>query len=96
MNKTMTEAQGDKRFYTVLFIAYIVGLAIITFGCVASCTSDNAAPSSTYQVFWENVGGGRTYRHKVPGGWLVSITRNGTGGQGLCFYPDPEHKWEIK
>jgi hypothetical protein len=33
-----------------------------------------------------------TIRAKVPGGWLVG----GTGGnlKGLCFYPDPEHKWD--
>ncbi len=26
-------------------------------------------------------------RAKVPGGWLVAT------GTGLCFYPDPGHKW---
>ncbi len=29
-----------------------------------------------------------TYRAKVLGGWLV------TAGDGLTFYPDPEHKWD--
>jgi hypothetical protein len=30
-------------------------------------------------------------RAKVPGGWLVIIAY---GEWGICFVPDPEHKWD--
>lgn len=35
---------------------------------------------------------GRTwavYRTKVPGGWLLLVH-----GDGLAFYPDPNHEWD--
>jgi hypothetical protein len=32
-----------------------------------------------------------TRRAKVPGGWLVSVS--GSAGDGLAFYPDPQHVW---
>jgi hypothetical protein len=34
------------------------------------------------------------YRAKVPGGWLISINLH--DGQGLTFYPDPNHEWGVK
>ncbi|HGS4540647.1 hypothetical protein [Vibrio parahaemolyticus] len=49
---------------------------------------------------WEtlkNVGGvQKSYRTKVPGGWLVSVQNyNPNGiGCGVTFLPDPEHLWD--
>lgn len=38
---------------------------------------------------WEEVGD--VHRIRVPGGWLV---KDGYyEAVGICFYPDPEHKW---
>jgi hypothetical protein len=34
------------------------------------------------------------YRAKVPGGWLVAIAFH--DGQGLTFYPDPNHSWDVQ
>jgi hypothetical protein len=31
-------------------------------------------------------------RAKVPGGWLVRTSS--AEGAGICFYPDPQHKWD--
>jgi len=47
----------------------------------------------------------RSYRTKIPGGWLVEVSRVASGGGrdgfstsgtgvGLAFVPDPEHKWD--
>jgi hypothetical protein len=35
-------------------------------------------------------GGGSLWRSKVPGGWIIRLAH----GEGLAFYPDPEHKWD--
>jgi len=35
----------------------------------------------------------RVNRAKIPGGWLVFASSN-SGGGGLTFYPDPQHKWD--
>jgi hypothetical protein len=41
-------------------------------------------------IEWEGIGD-EIDRIEVPGGWLV---RTGYDGNfGICFYPDPEHKW---
>ncbi len=43
---------------------------------------------------WEDLEEGvDLQRIKVFGGWLV---RTGiyTNGVSICFYPDPEHKWQ--
>mgnify|MGYP001129938761 CR=1 FL=1 len=32
------------------------------------------------------------YRAMVPGGWLVTAEL----GEGICFYPDPEHVWTVE
>lgn len=41
---------------------------------------------------WKEIGqgpyGGRAFRLKVPGGWLVRV------GDDLAFYPDPKHEWK--
>lgn len=43
-----------------------------------------------------------TERAKVPGGWLIRTDyANESGvqnilGMGLCFLPDPEHRWLIE
>ena len=35
------------------------------------------------------------YRAKVPGGWWVMITMQGTRfHMNAFFYPDPEHVWD--
>ena len=39
------------------------------------------------------VEGLKTYRTKVPGGWLVMA---GCIGIGLVFFPDPKHEWDGK
>ena len=31
------------------------------------------------------------YRARVPGGWLVVLSRSGVG---LTFYPDRNHEWD--
>ena len=36
--------------------------------------------------------GWRTYRTKVPGGWLVVVESETS--HGISFYPDPQHKWD--
>jgi hypothetical protein len=49
------------------------------------------------KVIWEKIksenifGGGSLWRSKVPGGWIIRLSGN---GEGLAFYPDPEHKWD--
>ena len=42
------------------------------------------------RVHWEKVesNGPAMLRTRVPGGWLVCV------GEGLTFYPDPDHAWE--
>ena len=61
------------------------------------------------RFFWEQIFkitesdiGIRTYRCKVPGGWLVKDTwwiedKNGneSNTQSMIFFPDPENDWEI-
>jgi hypothetical protein len=47
----------------------------------------------------------RTYRMRVPGGWLVKVSETNEtwgGGKheyrlavGITFLPDPEHLWSI-
>jgi hypothetical protein len=37
------------------------------------------------------------YRAKIPGRWLIYVGDVGageTGGGGVVFYPDPNHKWD--
>jgi hypothetical protein len=48
------------------------------------------------ELYWETIEsyGMSTCRAKVPGGWLVAIL-NGSGS-GITFYPDPNHKWDVK
>ena len=46
---------------------------------------------------WENlkdsgVNFTKTYRAKVPGGWLIRVWQS--EGQGITFYPDPNHTWD--
>lgn len=39
----------------------------------------------------------RTYRKKVPGGWIVKIDEyysTKTTWGAICFYPDPNHEWK--
>jgi hypothetical protein len=38
----------------------------------------------------------RTWRCRVPGGWMVKTTASHTNGigVGLTFVPDPDHTWE--
>lgn len=39
----------------------------------------------------------RLERAKVPGGWLVTSSRDGGPGQigsGITFVPDPDHQWD--
>lgn len=38
---------------------------------------------------WKEIGAW-TYRVKILGGWLVSV------GNGVCFVPDPKHKWKVE
>lgn len=34
------------------------------------------------------------YRARVPGGWLVFVSKPGPSGLGgVTFYPDPKHEW---
>jgi len=33
-------------------------------------------------------------RAKVPGGWLVVVQASSSGGTGITFYPDPDHRWD--
>ena len=37
-----------------------------------------------------------TWRAKVPGGWLVIVSRlsGPSGVSGVTFYPDPNHAWD--
>lgn len=46
-------------------------------------------------VTWEQLdaapGYFNVFRAKVPGGWLVAIQFH--DGEGLTFYPDPNHEW---
>ncbi len=51
------------------------------------------------ELDWERVSGGpswKTYRAKVPSGWLVHTVIGGRGtGSGVAFVPDPKHnKWK--
>jgi len=38
----------------------------------------------------------RLERAKVPGGWLVTSSKNDRdqGGSGITFVPDPDHQWD--
>jgi len=52
---------------------------------------------SVCQFEWEELDcseniNAKTFRAKVPRGWLVSVVGNGQGG-GVTFYPDEKHKW---
>ncbi len=44
----------------------------------------------------EGLSYGHIYRAKVPGGWLVAIQLmlGASGGEGITFYPGPNHKWD--
>jgi hypothetical protein len=46
-------------------------------------------PPAGPALWWEPVHSPQlpVRRAKVPGGWLLAT------GAGLCFYPDPDHKW---
>lgn len=50
-----------------------------------------APPDADAQFVWQHVttNHGALQRAKVPGGWLVKLQQN-----GLCFYPDANHKWD--
>jgi hypothetical protein len=46
----------------------------------------------------------KTKRIKVPGGWIINTWHTGSDGhekypssisEGLCFFPDPAHEWEV-
>ena len=42
---------------------------------------------------WE-YGPAKAQRTKIPGGWLFYASDEfRTGGSGVTFIPDPEHKW---
>ncbi|HHX8537345.1 TPA: hypothetical protein ACVO0U_004255, partial [Vibrio alginolyticus] len=53
-------------------------------------------------LHWENLSNEgfavhhRTFRTKVPGGWLVSVTSRVYHGVGcgVTFVPDPQHLWD--
>jgi hypothetical protein len=54
--------------------------------------SSAAPPPDAAEGFvWQQVttNHGALQRAKVPGGWLVKLQQN-----GLCFYPDANHKWD--
>lgn len=84
---------------TGLLIASLLSLA------VSGCTEHPAdklsrtmkAMNATRAPFWRMVHDNdprtSTWRHKVPGGWLVMV--DSQNGCGLCFYSDPEHKWTF-
>jgi hypothetical protein len=46
-------------------------------------------------IQWEELASSsplRTWRAKVPGGWLLAA--GGGGAAGLTFYPDVDHSWD--
>ena len=46
-------------------------------------------------IKWEQLehdGAGKIYRAKVPGGWLILLSRSMENA--ITFYPDPQHAWD--
>lgn len=73
----------------VCFLLWVVAAVVMS-----SCTSDSAGDiqSKPPRILWEVFDRGPNYtkRSKVPGGWLVETAN------GLCFCPDPKHRWASK
>ncbi|AYA64819.1 hypothetical protein DS731_12820 [Alteromonas sp. RKMC-009] len=53
--------------------------------------------SQSPELIWEalkntNGSSSHTYRTKIPGGWLVTVSN--TQGAGVTFVPDAKHEWD--
>jgi hypothetical protein len=58
-------------------------------------SADLAAPGeSVVRDSLQSKGGPSVARARVPGGWLVFLSRISTGQSGALFYPDPNHSWD--
>lgn len=66
-------------------------------------TSDSHVPRSStpagtkaedVRLRWEELRSEphRTWRMKLPGGWLIAVGSSDT--KGAAFYPDPDHSWD--
>ena len=58
-----------------------------------SSSPQHPRPAEDIQMHWEELSSEpyRTWRAKVPGGWLIGI--GAADSKGLAFYPDPDHSW---
>lgn len=52
------------------------------------------AKSQEVRIRWEELGAEthRTWRAKLPGGWLIVV--GSSDSKGAAFYPDPGHTWD--
>lgn len=63
-------------------------LLVVLSLCIAGCSFEDPDAAIHIETL-RNRADKRQWiqRIEVPGGWLVSMER------GVCFYPDPDHKW---
>lgn len=83
------------RFWVTVFVLAIVSATPLGVGCSKGATGSSEPSTPEFWVEIDDESGGmHTYRHSVPGGWLVCIS-GGSGKAGVCFVPDPAHEWVV-
>ncbi|MDQ2949377.1 MAG: hypothetical protein M3Y27_26135 [Acidobacteriota bacterium] len=93
------EEDGENDRFTYLGELYqcthnLLGSAV---GRPESRSSPSSVQRSTVpgdvRMHWEELSSDphRTWRAKVPGGWLIAV--GAADNKGVAFYPDPDHAW---
>ncbi len=82
----------------IVFGVFVVLIVLTSFLAEQEMTAGNQAEGaavSSPRLVWHTLENGhlsgRTYRAKIPGGWLLTKNSNDTG---ITFVPDPQHKWD--
>ncbi len=82
----------------IVFGVFVLLIVLTSFLAGQEMTAGNQAEGTAVgspKLHWDTIENGylsgRTYRAKIPGGWL--LTKN-SGDTGITFVPDPQHKWD--
>jgi hypothetical protein len=82
----------------IVFGVFVVLIVLTSFLAGQEMTAGNQAEGAAVnspKLVWDTLENGRlsgrTYRAKIPGGWLLTKNSNDTG---ITFVPDPQHKWD--